>query len=164
MQWHRLLSPDLIRMELETPAPTEEPGTPQERQSRKEAILKELVDLLALSGKISNPTKLLRDLRNRERKATTGIGGGVAVPHVRTRQAREFVMVLARSKAVMEFDSIDGEKVHLLIAMVAPPYEDRAYLRVYQKVGRIFSEKDAMERILQAENEHEIIRILTVAS
>lgn len=159
MKWHRLLSPDRILVELETPAPSEE-EVPRDRQELKEAILKELADLLGRSGKISNSNKLFLDLRNRERKATTGIGGGVAVPHVRTRQASQFVMALARSKDGVDFDAVDGEKVHLFLTMVSPPYDDRTYLRVYQKIGRIFLQEGALQRILEASTGHEIIRLL----
>ncbi len=164
MRWHRLLSPDLIRMELEFRPAGESEDSPRAPQEGKEAILQELVDLLSLSGKISNSKKLFLDMRNRERKATTGIGSGVAVPHVRTRQAREFVMALARAPEGVDFDAIDGGKVFLFLAMVSPPYEDRQYLRVYQKIGKIFSQEEILERILNSPTEHEIIRILAESS
>lgn len=164
MRWHRLLSPDLIRLELRTREAPEEEEAGQSRRELKEAVLEELVDLLVGSGKVSNPRKLFLDLRNRERKATTGIGGGIAIPHVRTRQAREFVMALARSTPGIDFGAIDDKKVHLFLAMVSPPYEDRLYLRVFGKIGRIFSQEGLLQEILEATTVHEIVRILSDAS
>ncbi len=164
MRWHRLLAPERILLELRTTPGDPEDETPRDRQERKESILAELVELLDTSGKISNPSKLLTDLRNRERKATTGIGQGLAVPHVRTRQATEFIMALARSTDGLEFEAVDGQRVHLFIAMVSPPYEDRAYLRMYQKIGRMFMEEGLLERILAAADAHDIIRVLEEVS
>ena len=164
MRWHRLLAPERIILELRT-APGD-PGeeAPREQQERKESILWELVELLDTSGKISNPNKLFTDLRNRERQATTAIGQGIAIPHVRTRQATEFMMALARSSDGLDFEAVDGQRVHLFIAMVSPPYEDRSYLRMYQKIGRMFMEEGLLERILAASDPHGIIRVLEEAS
>ena len=163
MRWHRVLGPDRIKLELRTP-----PGDPEEemaagREERKEAILWELVELLERSGKVVNANKLFIDLRNRERKATTGIGEGLAIPHVRTIQAREFVVALGRSTPGIDFGSIDGRRVHIFLAIVSPPYEDKAYLKVYQRVGRMFAGTDLVQRLLAAGDEHEIIRILSDA-
>lgn len=160
MRWHQLLAPERILMELRTAPGDPSEETSRDQQERKESIIWELVELLQTSGKISNPNKLFIDLRNRERKATTGIGQGLAVPHVRTIQAKAFVMALARSTTGLDFEAVDGERVHLFIAMVSPPYEDRSYLRMYQKIGRMFMEEGLLEHILAAGDPHEIIRLL----
>lgn len=159
MQWHRLLSPERIKMELRT-APGEEGEAGEER---KESILWELVELLGETGEVRNANKLFLDLRNRERKSTTAVGEGIAIPHVRSRHARVFTMVLGRSTTGLDFDAPDGRKVHVFLCMVSPPYEDRTYLRVFKKVAEMFSGTDLVQRLLQASNEHELIRVLAAA-
>jgi mannitol/fructose-specific phosphotransferase system IIA component (Ntr-type) len=143
-------------MELRT-AP-EEDG-----DARKESILWELVELLAETGEVRNANKLFLDLRNRERKSTTAIGEGIAIPHVRTRHARQFTVVLGRSTPGLDFEAPDGGKVHIFLCMVSPPYEDRVYLRVFRKVAEMFSGTDLVKRLLEASNEHELIRVLEAA-
>lgn len=104
MDISRFLKPELIKLEMETEIhidPDTQLHPDKILWTRKEAILKELVDLLDISGKVGNKRKLLIDLMNREKKATTGIGFGIALPHVRSIQAKEFIMGLARSKKDM---------------------------------------------------------------
>jgi PTS system fructose-specific IIC component len=102
--------------------------------------------------------RLRCDLVNREKKATTGLSNGVAVPHVRTREAREFVVAFARSTPGLEFDSLDGQPAHLFIALVAPPYDDTLYLRIYKQLAEAFVNKDAARILMVARDEGEVIR------
>ncbi|MBA3710142.1 MAG: PTS sugar transporter subunit IIA, partial [Planctomycetes bacterium] len=98
----RYLRPECVQLSLAT-APTppiedESPGQAANRlKSDKERVLEEIAEILERSGRLANPSKFLRDLVNRERKATTAIAPGIAIPHVRTLQAREFIMGLARA-------------------------------------------------------------------
>ena len=164
MRLTRYLKPRQIKLELDVRTPDEVPeGWSHERfvWSVKEKILGELTDLLETSGKIVNRRKLQTDLENRERKATTGIGGGIAIPHVRTMQSRDFTLCFARSTPGVEFGAIDGEPVHFFFGVVAPPYDDKLYLEVYKKIGTIFGAEEARQALLEADDEHEIIRIIS---
>jgi mannitol/fructose-specific phosphotransferase system IIA component (Ntr-type) len=163
MRLTRFLKPPQVKLELDARTPGEVPeGWTRERfvWSVKEAVLRELVALLDASGKVANARKLATDLENRERKATTGIGGGIAIPHVRTMQAREFTMCFARSTPGVEFGATDGQPVHFFFGVVSPPYDDKLYLEVYREIGKVFGTEEARERLLAAETEHEIIKIV----
>lgn len=166
MRLIRLLRPELILLEMETREPPDEErdGVPRSKYvlARKECVLGELVELLARSGRIGNPRKLHTDLLGREKKASTGLEHGIAVPHVRSRQAKEFVFAFARSTPGVEFDCRDGRRAHLFFALVAPPGEDRAYLRIYRKLAEAFSfaGDDLTREFLAARDEGEILRIL----
>lgn len=161
MDISRYLKPELIKLEMGTEINVDPDSSLHPDKilwMRKEAILKELVDLLDKSGKVGNKRKLLIDLVNRERKATTGIGQGIAFPHVRTMQAKEFIMGLARSKNGYDFDSLDHEPVHLFFVMAAPPYDDALYLKVFKALAEILRFDYFREELLNADSEHEIIR------
>ncbi len=164
MRLTRYLKSPQVKLELGTHTPDEAPeGWSRERfvWSIKERILGELAGLLESSGKIVNRQKLRTDLENRERKATTGIGGGLAIPHVRTMQARDFTLCFARSTPGVEFGAIDGAPVHFFFGVVAPPYDDRLYLEVYKKIGTIFGAEETRHALFEAEDEHEVIRIIS---
>ena len=149
-------------METQFPEPEEEPELDEvsEKQllSQKEAILTECVQLLDKSGKISNPSKLQTDLFNREKKASTALGKGIAIPHVRTMQAKEFVIGFARSIEGYEFGAPDGDKVHLFVPMAAPPYDDSLYLKVFKTLAELFSYRQLYEQIMAAEQPYDVIR------
>lgn len=118
MEISRYLKPELIKLEMNAHVdcdPDCQLHPDKVLWTRKETILSELVDLLDKSGKVGNKKKLLIDFVNREKKATTGIGHGIALPHIRTMQAKEFILGLARSSEGYDFDSMDGELVHLFL-------------------------------------------------
>ena len=164
MRLTRFLKPAQVKLELEAGAIEDPPESwSRERLVReiKERILYELVGLLETTGNVVNPTKLLTDLVNRERKATTGIGDGIAIPHVRTMQARRFSMAFARSTGGVEFDAIDGRPTHFFFCIVSPPYDDKLYLQVYKKIGEVFAEPQLRRRLTEAADKHEVIRIIS---
>jgi PTS system fructose-specific IIC component len=159
----RCLNPELIKMELQTNLEFDPENnlSPQKMLwQTKYAILEELVDLLDSSGKVCNKRKLFIDLFNREKKASTGIGKGIAFPHVRTMQARDFVMGFARSTKGYDFDSLDQMPVHLFFVMVAPPYDDSLYLKVFRSLASLLQYDSLREQLLTAESQHEIIRAI----
>ncbi len=127
------------------------------RENNKEKILKSLVDILARSGKTVNQSKLLTDFINRERKATTALGDGIAVPHVRTMQARDLIIAFARNKDGFDFDSIDGKPTKMFFAMAAPPYDDNLYLKVFKELSEKLIYESFREELMEAEEPYDII-------
>jgi PTS system fructose-specific IIC component len=97
---------------------------------------------------------------NREKKATTGIGGGVALPHIRTVQVKEFVIAFARSDTGLEFEALDGKPVNIFFPMSAPPYDDTFYLRVYKSLADLLRFEHAIQELRDATDPHEVIRTI----
>ncbi len=160
MNLARLLDPKLIKLSMTTRIEAELGTTPTAKQDRqnKELILDELVSLLELSGRIGNRTKLLTDFINRERKATTAIGYGIAIPHVRTYQAKDMVIAVARAVDGYDFEAPDGGPVRLFFAMAAPSYDDSLYLRVFKALAEVLRFDYFRDRLMTAEVEYDIIR------
>lgn len=127
-------------------------------QQNKEQILSNLVDILDRVGKTGNKSKLLIDFINRERKATTAIGDGIAVPHIRTMQAKELIMVVARSEEGYDFDAPDDSPVHLFFVMAAPPYDDSLYLKVFKALSENLQYEQFRQELMEAEKPYDIIR------
>lgn len=162
MRITRYLKAEWIDLDLKTrPDPEIEEWTPKLVQQLKEEVISELVDLLERSGKLGNPSKLKTEMSFRERKATTAIGQGVAIPHVRSMQAKEMVIGFARSEVALPFDAPDDEPVRLFIPMVAPPYDDKLYLQVYRRLAEVLSEEGTLDELLEVTSPGEVIRILS---
>ncbi len=167
MQITRYLKPELVRLGMVAGHADEidpEKDETKERGRLKEEALEELTDLFMLTGQIRNRNKFHHDLLSRERKATTAIGNGLAIPHVRSMQPRQFCMVFARSRDGVEFGAPDGEPVHLIFGIAAPSYDEAVsneYLQVYKWIARCFKEEEWLpEALLGAKDEHEIIALL----
>jgi PTS system fructose-specific IIC component len=101
---------------------------------------------------------LLNDFIHRERKATTGIGNGIAIPHIRSMQAKEFIMGFARSREGFDFDSLDGEPTHVFFIMAAPPYDDNLYLKVFKALAENLQYESFRQELMSAEEPYDIIR------
>jgi mannitol/fructose-specific phosphotransferase system IIA component (Ntr-type) len=163
MDISRFLKPELVKLEMQTEIdsdPDSQMHPDKLLWKRKQAILCELVELLEKSGRVGNPKKLLVDFLNREKKASTGIGHGIAVPHIRSMQAKEMIMGFARSVEGYDFASMDNGSVHLFFVMAAPPYDDTLYLKVFKALAEMLRFDYFREELLQASSEYEVIRAI----
>lgn len=126
-----------------------EEETPDQRQRRerrdKDRLLEVIADLLDASGAVSSRNKLLRDLDHRERKATTAIAPGIAIPHVRSMQVREFVMGYLRlPEPGWPFLSLDGEPTRHFFILASPPWDDRLYHQIYKELAGFIRDEDGL--------------------
>jgi PTS system fructose-specific IIC component len=138
--------------------PAENGSVDKWRQKAKAVILEELVDLLEQGNRIGNKTKLVLDFVNREKKATTGIGMGVAIPHIRSMQAKDFTIAFARSTEGYDFDSLDGNPVHLFFIMAAPPYDDSLYLKAFKALAEMLQHDEFRRQLMELKSPGELIR------
>lgn len=147
----------------EEPQGDEEP-TRRQLWDGKVKLLEGLVALLEKGGKVTNPRKCLTDLTNREKKATTGLGNQIAIPHVRTPQAKGFALAIAIApEPGYWFDAVDEEPVRLFIPMIAPAHDDRFYLKVERALAKAFvddEEGGLKEQLLAATTPGEVIYAL----
>ncbi|MBD3402162.1 hypothetical protein GF420_04650 [candidate division GN15 bacterium] len=162
MNLSRYLTEELVKLEMDTRIAPPEEGASIEKwqQNAKEEVLKELVTFLAEGNRVGNESKLLIDFVNRERKASTAIGHGVAVPHIRSLQAKEFMMAFARSSLGYDFQAPDDEPVRLFFVMAAPPYDDNLYLKAFKSLAEILQYETFRRELLEAESPGEILRAL----
>jgi mannitol/fructose-specific phosphotransferase system IIA component (Ntr-type) len=167
----RYLRPEAVRLELQTRAvpPGDlpdgfDPLSERNLNRIRDEVLEELCELFDATGGVSSRSRLYRDLQNREKKAGTAVGSGVAIPHVRTLQAREFLMCFGRSTEGLPFRAPGGEPVHLFFGMISPPYEDRVYLKVYRHLASVLLQSEYFQELMSAKDPSEVLRTLEVLS
>ena len=88
----------------------------------KEAVITELVDLLAANELLLDRDVVLESVLMREQTRSTGIGSGIAIPHGKCKAVKELVMAFgipADSKGI-DFASVDGKPVRIVILLVSP--------------------------------------------
>ncbi len=162
MNISRYLNEGAVKLEMETviDPPEEGQSVDRWREQAKSLILLELVDLLDETHRVGNRNKLLIDFVNREKKAGTAIGHGIAFPHIRSMQATEFMMAFARSSAGYDFGAPDGEPVKLFFVMASPPYDDNLYLKVFKALAETLQYDSFRQELLDAQYPGEILRII----
>ena len=87
------------------------------RATTKEEALRELVDVLAARPEVTDADDFLGAIFAREKIISTGIGIGLAMPHVKTPSVTDFVVAIGRSRAGIDFDSLDEKPVYI-VAMI----------------------------------------------
>jgi len=127
---------------------------------KKKDAMEEMVNSMFKAGRIKEPGKILERLIQREKMGTTGIGGGIAIPHLMTDLIQETLMVFARKKEGVKFDAIDRQAVHLLFLLVGPRQDPQSHLALLCKLSRFLHDSQFKNGLLQAKDEKEIIHIL----
>ena len=159
----RFLRPELVKLEFAAPPEPPEQVDPASKHWRwrcKEHVIDEMVELFARSGEVRNASKFRRDYLEREKKGTTAIGAGIAVPHVRSMQPRRIVVCVARSSGGVEYLSPDGEPVRLLFGITGPTYEEKVYLRAYTWIARLAQEDWVVDAVMSAADADEVVGVL----
>jgi mannitol/fructose-specific phosphotransferase system IIA component (Ntr-type) len=127
--------------------------------------MEELVDALARAGVTRAPEAVRDALLQREALGSTGIGKGIAVPHARSTMVSDRAIVVARSVRGVDFESVDGEAVHICFLIVAPPLErDDVYLQILARIVRAVRLARTRQRLLEAPDFETIRSILVRAS
>lgn len=122
--------------------------------------LETLIDGLAKRKEITSKQKLRRGIKDREKILSTGIGFGLAVPHAKIAEAKEFCAVVGLSKAGIPFESLDGKPVHIIIMIAAPENRHEDYLRILEKITKTLRDEEVRKRILETKDAKSAIAIL----
>ncbi len=110
----------------------------------KNELLAELVGLLVASDQISEDARdgLLHALIEREKIGSTGIGGGVAIPHVKSDRVADTVTAVGVSKTAIDYSAVDGEPCNLFILLVSPKEKAETHLQILRWLSRLVRDAD----------------------
>ena len=126
----------------------------------KEEAIRELGNFIRKAKEITNYEMFLKDVLEREKLTTTGIGDGVAIPHARTDAVTGFVIAFGKSEKGVEFDSLDGKRARLLFLMGTPKTAGLdEYLVLLAHLTRLLKQQSFREALLKAQSPAEIIEI-----
>ena len=126
----------------------------------KHAALRELARALAGAEPRLDAARLLDVLLERERLQSTGIGDGVAIPHGKVPGLERLVASFARSRAGVDFDSIDGQKTHLFFLLVVPEHAGGMHLKALARISRMLKDERFRRSLLEAADADELRSIL----
>lgn len=129
----------------------------------KEALLAELVHVLAASGAVSDEAAVLRAVREREAVLSTGVGSGVAIPHAKSDRARTLAMAAGVTRDPVPFDALDGEPVRLLFLLVGPDAEAGLHVKALSRISRLVRRDGFRERLVAARSPEEFLAVVREA-
>jgi PTS system nitrogen regulatory IIA component len=133
------------------------------KTTKKEDIIRELVDALIASEDIEkhNRGKIIEALMERESLGSTAIGQGIAIPHAKSDSVTKLVGACGLSRKGVDFDSLDGEPVHIFFLLVAPQDSAGPHLKALARISRLFKDKYFRDSLRSCIDEKAIIKTIT---
>jgi fructose-specific phosphotransferase system IIA component len=146
MKLSKFCGEDLISFELK-------------RESKNE-VISELVDLSSGSKLVKDGSELLKDILEREKLVTTGVGYGVAFPHAKSKAVKGIVIAFGRSKKGVDFDSMDKKPVHLFFLIAAPEDAIGAHLNVMARLSYLMKSEKNRDKLMKIKSPKELLEVL----
>lgn len=127
---------------------------------KKKEIIAELAGLIAQSKKLTNKKAFFEAIIEREELGSTGIGCGVAIPHAKTKVAKDFLLAFGRKDAGIDFGALDGEKTYLFFILASPKEEIGGHLKILAEISRLVKDRFIIELLRRAKDKKEILKIV----
>lgn len=126
------------------------------KATTKAEAIDELIASLNKSGRINDPKLFKEAIYKREEQSSTGIGGGIAMPHAKTKAVNEPTVVFAKSKAGIDFDSLDGAPAHVFFMIAAPEGAGNTHLRTLAALSKLLIDADFIEQLMNTKTPDEV--------
>jgi len=129
------------------------------KSTDKKGILQELVVPVAKTSNVSEDG-LLKVLLDREQLGSTGIGGGIGIPHGKLKNLESVILGFGLSRAGVDFESMDGKPTHIFFLLVAPENETGLHLKMLARISRLLKKEPFKEQLLNAGDRDAIFDII----
>lgn len=142
-----LLSPDRVKVPLES--------------TDKHGVIVELCSLLATASGVPEDEEEIRQaILDREAVLSTGIGGGVAIPHGKSETVDELVLVAGTTRQPIDFDSLDARPVSLVLMLVGPESAAGLHVKILSRVSRLLRSRRLRDSLVAAASPQEFLSTL----
>jgi PTS system fructose-specific IIA component/PTS system nitrogen regulatory IIA component len=131
----------------------------------KKSVIRAMTRSLVEAGRINEKDYegIVEAILKREELGSTGIGRGVAVPHTKHPSIDKLVGTVAISQQGVDFDSLDGEKVHLLFLLISPPDRPGDHLRALENISRQLRDDTFCRFLKQSKTPDDVSQLLDEA-
>ena len=129
------------------------------KAQNKKGILEELVVPVAQLADV-HQEELVKVLLERERLGSTGIGGGIGIPHGKMKNLESLFLGFGLSRKGVDFESLDGQPAHIFFLLVTPENSTGLHLKLLARISRILKNEPFKDRLLAAADQDEILAII----
>lgn len=126
----------------------------------KTGAIEELVTVLDNAGKLTNRSEYKKAIIKREEQSTTGIGEGIAIPHAKTNAVKHAAIAFGRSKAGVNYESLDGQPSHLFFMIAATEGANNTHLEALSRLSTILLKDEVRKQLLEASTADEVLNII----
>jgi mannitol/fructose-specific phosphotransferase system IIA component (Ntr-type) len=159
MHLKELLREDLIIVDLK---PAVHEVTAERSEQDKWKIIENLVDVLIKAQEVDSQDKneLLEALYERERKMTTGIEHGVAIPHAASDVVKRLTAAFGICKSGLDFQAIDGQPTYLIVLLVYPQRALHEHIRTLASIANLLNDEAIRTKLKACKSSVEALQII----
>lgn len=122
-------------------------------------VIDELVGILDAAGLLTDKGAVRQAVIERERKLSTGLENGVAVPHGKSNGVNRLVAAFGIKKKGLYFDSADGRPAHLFFMLVSPETISGPHIRALASIAKFMNTAGNRERLMKATSQEDVLKI-----
>ncbi len=126
----------------------------------KPDVLRELVQVLADAGEITDYDTVLAAVQEREDKQSTGLQDGIAVPHAKTAAVSSLKLALGIAPQGIDFDSLDRKPSNLFFLLVAAPDQSGPHVEALSEIAKLAVSKSFCRALIRAESAQEVVELI----
>ncbi|MDC7219071.1 MAG: PTS sugar transporter subunit IIA [Spirochaetales bacterium] len=131
-----------------------------QEKTKTEALI-ELMDNLLATKRATGEEELKREIFYREQLMSTGIGMGIAVPHIRYKGVEQPVAALGVCpEGINDYESIDGIPVNLVVMIVAGENQHKQHIRLLSQIMEKLKDESRREALIKAAAGEEILKLI----
>lgn len=126
----------------------------------KQSVIDELIELISEAGLVRDKSAVRQAVIDRERKLSTGLGHGIAIPHGKTSGVDKLVGAFGIKRDGIHFDSADGAPAKIFFLLVSPVTVTGPHIKALSGIARFLRIEKNRERLLQAATTDEVLALL----
>jgi fructose-specific phosphotransferase system IIA component len=142
----RILQPSCVKVPL--------------KSTDKRSAITELVNVLDANKLLSDKDAALQAVLVREQTKSTGIGSGVAIPHGKCRAVRELAMAIGIAGSPIDFDSVDGKPVSIIILLISPSDQTGPHIQALAQISRLMLDEELKSKLQKAHSAQEVCELV----
>jgi PTS system nitrogen regulatory IIA component len=131
------------------------------KSDTKQGVIEEMIDLMAAAGKLPDRNAALTAVCEREKKMSTGMQCGVAIPHGKTETIDDLIVAFALKKEGVDFGAMDGQPSTIFVMTLSSSNRTGPHIQYLAEISKVLNVPSVRERLLKASAVEEIISILT---
>ncbi|EGQ4262426.1 PTS sugar transporter subunit IIA [Staphylococcus pseudintermedius] len=129
----------------------------------KDGVIDELAQQLNQAGKLNQLDDYIAAIHKREQQSSTGIGEGIAIPHAKVEAVKTPAIAFGKSKAGVDYDSLDMQPAHLFFMIAAPATGAQTHLDALAKLSSVLMDENVRQALLEADSPEAVLAIINKA-
>lgn len=131
------------------------------KEDDKKDVLNKLIDCLVSSPNILDQDVFRKEIFEREKIISTGIGLGIAIPHVKIKEVKDITICVGVSQNGIDWGALDNQPVHIIFLIAGAADQHESYLRLLSKIVLVLKSQTRREKLIASQNVDEVIELFT---